>query len=244
MKGYKKELTEEEKEKIINDFLPFIKYNAHRLAWRLPQQLTVEDLISVGIIGLLDALRRYKKNKAKISTFVEYRIKGAMLDEIRSHYWLPKSIKKKMVSIENAYLELEREKGRMPEPEEIADRLNIRLDEYYKILQKSFAGITLRFEDLKKIGAGDSSTTEENIIDPDMKTPLEMYEDNVQKEFVADLIDKLPEREKLILSLYYWDELTMKEIGKILNITEGRVCQLHNQALMRLKSALKLSPTA
>ncbi|MGB9715095.1 MAG: FliA/WhiG family RNA polymerase sigma factor [Thermodesulfovibrionales bacterium] len=242
MTGYKKELSEEEKEQIINDFLPFIKYNAYRLAWRLPPQLTVEDLISVGIIGLLDALNRYKKNKAKISTFVEYRIKGAMLDEIRSHYRLPKSIKKKMASIENAYLEVEREKGQAPEPEEIAERLNISLDEYYKILQKSYAGITLRFEDLKKSCDEESPPLEENIIDPDMKTPLEIYEDNVRKELLAGLIDKLPEREKLILSLYYWDGLTMKEIGKILNITEGRICQLHNQALMRLKSSLELSP--
>ncbi len=243
MKGYSKELSEEEKEQIINDFLPFIKYNAYRLAWRLPPQLTVEDLISAGIVGLLDALSRYKKNKAKISTFVDYRIKGAMLDEIRSHYRLPKSIKKKIASIENAYLELEREKGQAPEPEEIAERLNIGLEEYYKILQKSYAGIILRFEDFKKMDDEDSPSLEENIIDPDIKTPLEIYEDNVRKEFLAGLIDKLPEREKLVLSLYYWDGLTMKEIGKVLNITEGRVCQLHNQALMRLKSALELNPT-
>lgn len=242
MRGYKKELSEEEKEQIINDFLPFIKYNAYRLAWRLPPQLTVEDLISVGIIGLLDALSRYKKNKAKMGTFVEYRIKGAMLDEIRSHYRIPKSIKKKIVTIENAYLEIEREKGQAPEPEEIAERLNISLEEYYKILQKSYAGITMRFEDLKKSSDEDSPALEENIIDPDMKTPLEIYEDNVKKELLAGLIEKLPEREKLILSLYYWDGLTMKEIGKILNITEGRICQLHNQALLRLKSALEPSP--
>lgn len=244
MTGYKKELGEEEKEQIVHDFLPFIRYNAYRLAWRLPPQLAVEDLISVGVMGLLDALGRYRRDGAKISTFVEYRIKGAMLDELRSHEWIPKSMKKKIALIEKAHRELEQENGRLPEAKEIAKKLNIKLAEYNKILQYAHAGITLRFEDFSKnINEESSMDLIGNIPDPHMKSPMEIYEDNKKKELLASLIDRLPEREKMVLSLYYWDEMTMKEIGKVLNLTEGRICQLHNQALIRLKAALgSLSP--
>src|SRR3990170_4718124 len=235
----KREFSEEEKEQIIKDSLPFIKYTAYRLAWRLPPQLTVEDLMSVGIMGLLDALSRYREDKGKINTFLEYRIKGAMLDELRAHDWISKSMKKKIASVEKAFLELEREKGRLPEAEEIAEKLNMSLDEYYKILQGAHSGIMLRFEEFnRKMGSESSFDLEESIPDPNMKTPLELYEDNKKKELLADLIDKLPEKEKVILSLYYWEEMTMKEIGKVLNLTEGRICQLHNQALSRLKDLM------
>jgi RNA polymerase sigma factor for flagellar operon FliA len=234
-----KEFSEEEKEQIVKDFLPFIKYTAYRLAWRLTPQLTVDDLMSVGIVGLLDALSRYREEEGKINTFAEYRIKGAMLDELRAHEWVPKSMKKKIASVEKAYLDIEREKGRLPEAEEVAQKLNITLDEYYKILQSAHSGIMLRFEEFsKKMGGECGFDLEESIPDPNMKTPLELYEDNKKKELLADLVGKLPEREKVILSLYYWEEMTMKEIGKALNLTEGRICQLHNQALMRLRARL------
>jgi RNA polymerase sigma factor for flagellar operon FliA len=235
----KREFSEEEKEQIIKDSLPFIKYTAYRLTWRLPPQLTVDDLMSVGIVGLLDALSRYREDKGKINTFLEYRIKGAMLDELRAHDWISKSMKKKIASVEKAFLELEREKGRLPEAEEIAEKLNMSLDEYYKILHGAHSGIMLRFEEFnRKMGSESSFDLEESIPDPNMKTPLELYEDNKKKELFADLIDKLPEKEKVILSLYYWEEMTMKEIGKVLNLTEGRICQLHNQALIRLRAAI------
>jgi RNA polymerase sigma factor for flagellar operon FliA len=235
----RKDFSEEEKEQIIEDFLPFIKYTSYRLAWRLPPQLTVEDLMSVGIMGLLDALSRYREEKGRINTFVEYRIKGAMLDELRAHDWISKSMKKKIASVEKACLELEREKGRLPEAEEIAEKLRISLNEYYKILQGAQSRMMLRFEEFNsKIGSETGFDLEESIPDPNMKTPLELYEDNKKKEVLADLIDKLPEREKVILSLYYWEEMTMKEIGKALTLTEGRICQLHNQALMRLRAGI------
>jgi RNA polymerase sigma factor for flagellar operon FliA len=234
-----RDFSEEEKEQIIKDSLPFIKYTAYRLAWRLAPQLTVEDLMSVGIVGLLDALSRYREEKGKINTFIEYRIKGAMLDELRAHDWISKSMKKKIASVEKACRELEREKGRLPEAEEIAEKLNITLDEYYKILQGAHSGIMLRFEEFSgKMGGESNSDLEESIPDPNMKTPLEIYEDNKKKELLAGLIDKLPGKEKTILSLYYWEEMTMKEIGEVLNLTEGRICQLHNQALMRLRAGI------
>jgi RNA polymerase sigma factor for flagellar operon FliA len=240
---YKTEINEEEKEQIIKEFLPFIKYTAHRLAWRLPPQLAVEDLISAGVMGLLDALQRYNKGRVKLNTFVQFRIKGAMLDELRAHSWIPRSMKKKIDSIKNAHLILEKELGRLPEDEEVARSLGILLDEYYRILQISNSQVTLRFEDFSEKYEESGLDVTECIPDPNAKSPLEVFEDNNKREVLAVLINELPEKEKIILSLYYWDEMTMKEIAKVLKLTEGRVCQLHSQALIRLKARLNSAPS-
>jgi len=239
MTEYKCDLSEQEKEKIINDSLPFIKYTAYRLAQRLPPQLSVEDLISVGIMGLLDALQRYTEGRVKLSTFTEYRIKGAMLDELRSHDWVPRSLKTKIGQIRKAHHQLERDLGRMPNEEEIAQHLDISLDDYFKTLQSASNAVVFSFEDFKdkKYEESDMDVTE-CIPDPDMKDPLQLLEESSTRDALARLIDRLPEKEKLLLSLYYWEELTMKEIGKVMNLTEGRVCQLHTQAVIRLKAQM------
>ena len=238
MSGYKTELTEEEKEKIIKNSLPFIKYTAHRLAWRLTPQLTVQDLMSVGIVGLLDALNRFKEGTVKLDTFVKFRIKGAMLDELRAMEWTPRSMKKKINSIKKAHLKVEKEHGRSPEDEEVTAELKISLDEYYSILQNANITASLRFEDFRDKTGGYETDIIECIPGPDANNPLEVCEENNRKEVLARLINELPEKEKLILSLYYWEEMTMKEIGNALSLTEGRVCQLHSQALIRLKAKL------
>jgi RNA polymerase sigma factor for flagellar operon FliA len=238
--GYRRELSEEEKEKIIKEFLPFIKYTAYRLSWRLPPQLSVEDLVSAGIVGLLDALQRYEEGIAKLSTFAESRIRGAMLDELRSQNWIPKSMKEKINLIKKAYLELESKLGRSPDAEEVAEKLKISLDEYYKILQGANTQVLLRFEDFKERSKDEDLDLAEYLSAPQAKTPLSILEESNMKESIAKVIDGLPEKEKLVLSLYYWEEMTMKEIGKVLNITEGRVSQLHNQALLRIKLKLNL----
>jgi len=239
MQDYKTELSEQEKERIINDSLPFIKYTAYWLAHRLPPQLSVEDLISVGIMGLLDALQRYTEGRVKLKTFAEYRIKGAMLDELRSHDWVPRSLKTKIGQIRKAHHQLEKELGRMPDEEEVAKSLEITLDEYYATLQSANNAIVFSFEDFRdKMYEESDMDVTECIPDPDTKDPLELLEESSTRDALAQLIGRLPEKEKLLLSLYYWDELTMKEIGKVMNLTEGRVCQLHSQALIRLKAQM------
>lgn len=239
MANGKRELSEQEKEKIINDSLPFIKYTAYRLAMRLPPQLSVEDLISVGVMGLLDALQRYDEGRVKLSTFVEYRIKGAMLDELRTHDWVPRSLKAKIGQIKKEHARLERELGRAPTEEEIAESLDMTLDEYFKTVQSASNAVVFSFEDFRDRRQDEGSMdVTECIADPDAKTPLELLEDTDTRDALARLITNLPEKERLILSLYYWEELTMKEIGKVMSLTEGRVCQLHNQALIRLKSQM------
>lgn len=237
MQVYKTELTEQEKEKIINDSLPFIKYTAYRLAHRLPPQLSVEDLISVGIMGLLDALQRYTEGRVKLNTFTEYRIRGAMLDELRAQDWVPRSLKKKIREIRKTHQQLEQDLGRLPDEEEVAKNLDLSLDEYYKILQSASNAVVFSFEDFKDPASDEGGMDiMECIADNSVKSPLDLLEETSSRDELALHINRLPEKEKLLLSLYYWDELTMKEIGKVMNLTEGRVCQLHTQAILRLKS--------
>ena len=232
-------MDEQKKEAIISDSLPFIRYTAYRLAHRLPAQLSVNDLISVGIVGLLDALQRYTEGRVKLNTFVEYRIRGAMLDELRSHDWMPRSLKDRVGRIRKARIKLERDSGRVPEAEEVARSVDMTLDEYYRTLQRASNAVVFSFEDLQNPSSECSAGHfAESIPDTSMKTPLELLEDNNTRKALALLIEGLPEREKLVLSLYYWKEFTLKEIGRVLKLSEGRICQIHNDALLKLKSGI------
>jgi RNA polymerase sigma factor for flagellar operon FliA len=233
------ELSEGEKEMIINKSLPFIKYTAYRLSHRLPPQLSVNDLISVGIVGLLDALKRYSAGRAKLNTFTEYRIKGAMLDELRAQDWIPRSLKQKIGLINKTQKQLQESLGRVPSGDEVADSLDITLDEYYRTIESASHAVVSSFEDLRGPSwqEGDLDVME-CIPDTAAKSPLEQCEENSIRNALAELIDQLPEKERLVLSLYYWEELTMKEIGRVLQISEGRVCQLHSQAILTMKSQM------
>jgi RNA polymerase sigma factor for flagellar operon FliA len=205
----------------------------------LPPQLSINDLISVGIVGLLDALQRYEEGRVKLSTFVEHRIRGAMLDELRAQSWMPRSTKKKVDSIRKAHQQMEQELGRPPEDWEVTKKLGLSLDEYHRTLQDAHNAVTFSFEDFT-MHADDDGEMDVKVClpDPDAKTPLDILEENSEKDRLAALIGVLPEKGQLVLSLYYWGGLTMKGIGKVLGVTEGRVCQLHNQALVRLKARL------
>jgi RNA polymerase sigma factor for flagellar operon FliA len=238
MYGYNVKMSSLEKEKIIKEFLPIVRYTAYRLSWRLPPQISVDDLISVGLNGLFDALDRFEYGKVKLKTYAQYRIKGAMLDELRALEWIPRSKKKKINILKEVYLKLEKELKRAPEDEEVAEALNISLDEYYQTLEDSKGGINLKFEDYEKLTDSSDINLMDNIEDPNGRDPLNILMEMDQKKAVARLIEELPEKEKMVLSLYYWEELTMKEVGAVLGLTESRVCQLHNQALLRLKAKI------
>jgi len=240
MLKYKSKLKEEKKEEIIKEFLPYIKYTAYRLSWKLPAHVTIDDLISVGLMGLMDALERFEPGKVKLKTYAELRIKGAMIDELRATAWIPRSMRKKIDGINNARIKLERIHGRMPDDVEVAKSLKMSLDDYFKILQFATSSNPLRLEDFKNNKYSDSDLNiSECIADPKARSPLNILEEKDNQEQLAELIETLPKKEKLVLSLYYWEELTMQEIGKILNITESRVCQIHSQALIRLKAKLQ-----
>ena len=236
----KNKLTEEVKEEIINEFLPYIKYTAYRLSWKLPAHISSEDLISVGLMGLMDAVSRYEPGRVKLKTYAELRIKGSMIDELRATAWIPRSMRTKIKTINQARDNLEREQGRVPDDVEVAKSLKMPLAEYYKTLQYATSSISIRLEDFKsnKHSDGNINITE-CIADPKADNPLNILEDSEMRDNVASLIDTLPSKEKMVLSLYYWEELTMQEIGKLLKITESRVCQIHTQALKKLKTKAK-----
>ncbi len=240
MLKYKKKIKEEEREEIIKEFLPYIKYTAYRLSWKLPHHVTIDDLISMGLMGLMDALDRFEPGKVKLKTYAELRIKGSMIDELRATAWIPRSMRKKIETINKARLKLEKRDGRMPDDAEVAKSMNMPLEEYFKILQYATSSNPVRLEDFRNSKYADSNLNiTECIADPKAKSPLSILEEKDTKEKLADLIDTLPKKEKTVLALYYYEELTMQEIGKVLSITESRVCQIHSQALGKLKTKIQ-----
>ncbi len=232
----------EDTETLIEDFLPKIKYTARRLSMKLPPHIDVEDLISCGITGLLDAVERFDpKKNVKFSTFAEFRIRGAMLDYLREIDWCPRSVRQKANNLQSVYTYLENMLGRPPNEEEVAQELNISIDK----LRKELAlvnGISIFSIDEIEGDEEPSSFTHRKMLanylaekknDEDFLLDL--------KEVLTEAIEELPENEKLIISLYYYEELTMKEIGTILGLTESRICQIHNQAILRLRGKTEKS---
>ena len=224
-------------EQVVLDFLPFIRYNARRLSWRLPPSISEEDLVSVGVVGLLDAVRRFREGTVKLKTYAEHRIKGAMLDELRTADMLPRGVRDRVNAMKSAHGWLERKLGRPPEDFEVAETLGVTLDDYHKTLRESGAALQIRFEDFgprkDQDGFGDLL---QNLPDVEGKDPLSQAEMGNLREQLTKVVAELSEKEQLVLSLYYRDELTMKEIGKTLGLSEGRVCQIHGQALLRCKA--------
>jgi RNA polymerase sigma factor FliA len=231
MNGYHFNMSSQEKEKIIKEFLPEIRYTAYRLSRWLPPPLSFDDLISVGFKGLLEAMGRFEPGRVKLKTYARHRIKGAMLDELRAFEWVPRPIKKKCKAIKEIQGKLEKELKRPPEDEEVAGALEISLDNYYQILKETEEGVPFKFEHFESL----SVHSMDDIEHPNNEDPLSRLVELDQKKILAHWIDELPENEKMIISLHYWVEMTMKQVGLVFGLTESRVCQLHKQALIRLK---------
>ena len=226
---------------LIINYTPLIKYIAARLAVRLPSHVPLEDLISCGIIGLIDAIEKFNPDKNVLfKTYAEFRIKGAMLDELRSLDWVPRSVRRKVTNLEKTYSELEKKLGREATDEETAKALELDLDGYYKLLDETK---TISFMDIDMLRQKNTLPDDRGSIaetfaayGSDPFTALNISE---VREVVAEAINDLPEKEKLTVSLYYFEELTMKEIGGILGYTESRISQMHSKAMLRLRSKLK-----
>ena len=226
------------RDQLITEYLPYVKRIVQRIAVHLPSTVDVDDLMNVGVIGLIQAVDRYDpKRDNKFMTYAVFRIKGAVLSELRSRDYLSRSNRRKIRELENAYLKLEHKFGREVEDTEIAEELGIDIEQIYRTKQMSNISF-ISFEEL-----GFSSKDEKEKLmsylvnnDDDALTLTRLRE---LKEAVARAIEQLPEKERLVISLYYLEELTMKETGKVLNITESRVSQIHSQAVLRLRSKLR-----
>ncbi|HFC98308.1 MAG TPA: FliA/WhiG family RNA polymerase sigma factor [Thermosulfurimonas dismutans] len=236
MKNYLSKSPEE----LVLEHLPLVKYLASRLAGRLPPPLEEEDLVSAGILGLIEAARRFDpRRNIQFRTFAEFRIRGAMLDQIRHLDWVPRSVKEKASRLEKVFSELENRLGRPPEDEEVARAMGISLEEYYRLLEE-IRGISLvDLDSLRKKLEDEGLDWADILSDAGENDPFERLGLKELAEALSRAIAELPEKEKLVITLYYYEGLTMKEIGRVLGYTESRISQLHSKALLRLRGRLR-----
>ncbi len=234
-------LSETERDQLIIQYLPWVKFIALRMAAKLPTHVQAEDLISAGIVGLIDALDKFNPSReVQFKTYAQIRIQGAMKDELRALDWASRSMRQKVKRLEHAYAILEHELGRPPSSEEVAGSLGIEMDTFEEMLDDVKGTSLVSLEDLGQGPASeDKSSLLEALLTRQDQDPLEVLNLQNLKKALALTIAELPEKERLVLSLYYFEELTMKEVGKVLNLTESRISQLHTQAVLRLRGKLK-----
>ena len=224
------------KDQLVQRFAPLVKRIAYHLMARLPSSVQVDDLIQNGMIGLLDAIDRFEAGMgAQFETYAAQRVRGAMLDGLRENDWLPRSLRREFRQIEKAIAQLEQEHGRPPTENELAKALGVSLADYQKMLQDARGHQLISFEDLT--AEGDEDFLERHLVD-DSGDPSRILEDENIRKSLVKAIELLPEREKLMMALYYEQDLNLREIGEVMEVTESRVCQLHSQAVARLRVKL------
>ncbi|BCB06231.1 RNA polymerase sigma factor FliA [Vreelandella venusta] len=217
---------------LLNQYMPLVRRQALTLQVRLPASIELDDLIQAGMVGLLEALGRFDATQgATFATFASQRIRGAMMDELRTRDWLPRSVRRSARAVDDAVRRLEQQLGRPPEEGEIARDLDMPLSEYQQLLNDTNSGQLLPFEELVAEGA-------ESVKEEATNLPFDQFLDQQQRQSLIDAIDALPEREKLLMALYYQEEMNLKEVGAVLGVTESRVSQLHSQAISRLRARL------
>ncbi len=226
---------QQEKEQTILQHCGLVKYMAMRLVSRLPNSVQMDDLFNAGIIGLIDAIDKFDPDQGiQFETYAKIRIRGAMLDEVRSMDWVPRSLRQKSSALEKASLALEQRMGRDPSDDELAEELGIPLEEYFQLLDE-IKGISVLPEDIQDVIQENRGS---HLLATGMDEPFQhLYRDELRKH-LADAIRTLPEKEQLVLALYYYEELTMKEIGAVLGYTESRISQIHTKAVLKLRTRL------
>jgi RNA polymerase sigma factor for flagellar operon FliA len=225
------------KDYLLTEHMPLVKKLAHHMKAKLPPSVEVDDLIQAGMMGLLDAINRYEDNHgAQFETYAVLRIRGAMLDELRSSDWMPRSTRQNMRKVEEALSTLQQRLGRPPSESEVAKLLKVSLEEYQEMLFESGGHQLVYYEDFHEDDGSDSFLDRYAVDDSD---PLRSLLETDFRQAVIDAIDALPPREKLLMGLYYEEELNLKEIGAVMGVSESRVSQLHTQAVARLRAALR-----
>jgi RNA polymerase sigma factor for flagellar operon FliA len=231
-----------EKDKLITEYAPLIKFIAQKIAVRLPSNIELDDLISAGVIGLMDAIDKYDPTRDnKFKTYAEFRVRGAILDELRAQDWVPRSIRDKSKLLDRTMVQLEAELGRAPNDDEVAKALNITIDEFHDLVNQVRPVSMLSIDESQTFSTVDKKSILNLLEGTKLNNPYTQLNLKTVKEVVAQAIEELPERQRLVLSLYYYEDLNLKEIGKVLRVTESRVSQLHAQAVARLRN--KLSQT-
>ncbi len=228
------------REELILNYSPLVKYVAGRVSSGLPQQVETADLVSYGLFGLIDAIEKFDLDRGiKFETYAIARIKGAIIDELRAMDWVPRSVRARAREIEATYVKLENTLRRVPTDEEVAAEMGIQPKELQDIFTKLSYTSVVSFEELWLGGEKDEHPDALSTIkDETAEDPVAIFESAEMKEILADAVEKLPEREKVVIALYYYEGLTLKEIGQVLGVTESRVSQLHTKAVLRLRGKL------
>jgi RNA polymerase sigma factor FliA len=226
-----------DKEECLKEYAPLVKRIAHHMMLKLPGSVEVDDLIQAGMMGLLDAATRYDELRgAMFETYAAQRIRGAMLDELRGADWLPRSLRRDMRRIEAAISRLQQKLGKAPSETEISKELGVSLPEYQQMLQEGRGAQLLYYEDFH--GEGDEDFFERFEFSTDTN-PLELLQDGRFREALVQAIDRLPERERQMMGMHYEQDKNLREIGEVMGVSESRVCQLHSQAVARLRTSMK-----
>jgi RNA polymerase sigma factor for flagellar operon FliA len=229
------------RERLILHYSPLVKYVAGRVGVGLPPNIEQADLVSYGIFGLIDAINKFDIERAiKFETYAISRIKGAIIDELRAIDWIPRSVRYKAREVEKAYAALEARLHRTPNESEVADELGIPLEDLHAIFsQVSFVNV-IALDELLNVGGerGDKLSLVDTLEDTKAEDPVAAFETEETKYLLARAINTLPEREKIVVTLYYYEGLTLAEIGQVLGVTESRICQMHTKAVLQLRGKL------
>ncbi|MDQ1709756.1 MAG: polymerase sigma factor FliA [Frankiaceae bacterium] len=229
------------RERLILHYSPLVKYVAGRVGVGLPPNIEQADLVSYGIFGLIDAIEKFDLARAiKFETYAISRIKGAIIDELRAIDWIPRSVRYKAREVEKAYAALEARLHRTPTEPEVAQELGISLDDLHAIFsQVSFVNV-VALDELLNVGGerGDKLSLVDTLEDTKAEDPVMAFETEETKYLLAKAINTLPEREKIVVTLYYYEGLTLAEIGQVLGVTESRICQMHTKAVLQLRGKL------
>jgi RNA polymerase sigma factor FliA len=238
---YKSNGDEQARERLVVAYSPLVKYVSGRMASGLPAHVEESDLISYGLVGLISAIERFEpEREIKFETYAITRIKGAIIDELRSLDWVPRSVRARARDIERANSKLEHQLQRAPTDEEMAAEMTMTVEEFHDSLLQISNSTVAALDELWSVSdaSGDQVSLLDTLQDPGAPDPAQVMDATDLKDRMADAIARLPEREKLVVALYYYENLTLREIGEVLGVTESRVSQLHTKAVLRLRSRL------
>ncbi len=239
---YKDDGDQGARERLVLAYAPLVKYVAGRMSSGLPAHVEEADLISYGLLGLISAIERFDRSREiRFETFAITRIKGSIIDELRSLDWVPRSVRARAREIERANAKLEHQLHRAPNDREMAEALDMSVEDFQDSLVKISNSSVVALDELWTVSdaSGDTVSLLDTIQDPAAVDPAQEMDLTDMRDRLADAIARLPEREKLVVALYYYENLTLREIGEVLGVTESRVSQLHTKAVLRLKSRLQ-----
>ena len=238
---YKKTGSMIVKDKILVEYAYLVKYIGNRIAINLPSSIDRNDVISSGIIGLIKAVETFDPDRGfKFETYAGHKIRGAILDELRALDWVPRSVRQKSKDLQKVYAKLENELGRIPYDDEMCEELQVSMEEFEKMLSDVAPTTIVSLEETMPDKNSDSKEIRliDTIEDPGSENPLKLLGFSEVKRILKETIGNLPEKEKLVVALYHFEELTLKEIGVVLDISESRVSQIHSKAILKLRSKL------